>query len=71
MTFSICVREPYRRVFVLHVTVVSGAFGVALVGSPVGALVVMVVVKTLLDLRGHWQEHDRARQRTLDPSPAA
>ena len=63
--------EPYRRVFVLHVTVVSGAFGVALVGSPVGALVVMVVVKTLLDLRGHWQEHDRARQRTLDPSPAA
>lgn len=63
--------EPYRRVFVLHVTVVAGAFGVAIVGSPVGALVVMVVLKTLLDLRGHWREHDRARQRTPDPSSAA
>lgn len=55
--------EPYRRVFVLHVTVVLGAFGIAWIGAPVGALVVMVLVKTLLDLRGHWKEHDRARRR--------
>jgi hypothetical protein len=51
--------QPYRRVFVLHLTIVLGAFGVAAIGAPVGALVIMVLVKTALDLRGHWKEHDR------------
>lgn len=61
--------EPYRRVFVLHLTVVLGAFAVASVGAPVGALIVMVVVKTALDLRGHRREHDRAQKR--EPAPTA
>lgn len=60
--------EPYRRVVVLHVTIVLGAIGVAVVGAPVGALVVMVLAKTALDLRGHWREHDRAEQR-MPPAP--
>ena len=55
--------EPYRRVLLLHVTIILGAFGVAALGSGVGALVVMVLLKTILDFRGHWKEHDRARQR--------
>jgi len=53
--------EPYRRVLVLHVTIVFGFFAVGSVGAPVGALVVMVLAKTALDLRGHWREHDRAK----------
>jgi hypothetical protein len=61
--------EPYKRVFVLHMTIVLGAFGVAMLGAPAGALIVMVLVKTGLDLFGHWREHDRARRRT--PTPAA
>ena len=62
--------EPYRRVLVLHLTIVLGAFAVAAVGTSVGALAVMVLVKTALDLRGHWKEHDRARQRA-PPSPSS
>lgn len=61
--------EPYRRVFVLHLTVVLGAFAVAAIGAPVGALVVMVVAKTGLDLRGHWREHARTRRRS-PPTPS-
>ncbi|WP_440990825.1 DUF6498-containing protein [Haloarchaeobius baliensis] len=53
--------EPYRRVLVLHVTIVLGFFAVASAGAPVGALVVMVLAKTVLDLWGHWREHDRAK----------
>lgn len=52
--------EPYRRVLVLHVTILLGAFAIAAMGTPVGALVVMVLAKTVLDLRGHWREHARA-----------
>lgn len=48
---------PYRRVVVLHLTVILGAFAIAAVDAPVGALAVMVVVKTALDLRAHWREH--------------
>ncbi len=60
--------EPYRRVFVLHLTVLFGAFAVAAVGAPIGALVVMILVKTVLDLWGHWKEHERARDRVPDPA---
>jgi hypothetical protein len=38
--------EPYKRVVVLHLTILGGAFFVASAGTPVAALVVMVVVKT-------------------------
>lgn len=62
--------EPYRRVFVLHATIVVGAFAVAAIGAPVGALVVMVLVKTVLDLRAHWKEHARARRRSPSATPA-
>jgi len=56
---------PYDRVLVMHVTIVIGAFVVASLGTPVGALVVMVLVKTALDLRAHLREHDREK-----PDPA-
>jgi len=54
--------ESYRRVFGLHRTVVLGAFAVAAIGAPVGALAVTVLAKTVTDVRGHWREHDRARR---------
>lgn len=63
--------EPYRRVLTLHVTVVGGAFVVAAVGAPVGALVVMVVVKTVLDFRGHWNERSRAQEPYTSMPPEA
>jgi hypothetical protein len=64
---------PYSRVIVLHVTIVLGAFAVAFVGAPVGALVVMVVLKTTVDLSAHLRERRRAELRRAavrDPGPA-
>ncbi|KAB1192500.1 hypothetical protein GJR96_03230 [Haloferax sp. MBLA0076] len=55
--------EPYRRVIVLHLTIILGAFLVASSGAPAAALVVMVVVKTVLDVAAHLREHARATQR--------
>jgi hypothetical protein len=59
--------EPYWRTVVLHVAILLGAAGVAAVGAPAGALVVMVLVETVLGLRGHWREHDRALRRGAPP----
>ena len=52
---------PYDRVLVMHLTVVLGAFAISFLGTPAGALAVMVLVKTALDLRAHLREHDREK----------
>jgi len=46
-------RVPYKRVVALHVTLVLGGFVVSAGGSPVGALLILVVAKTGYDL-GIW-----------------
>jgi len=51
---------PYGRVVMLHVTIIFGAFIVALLGAPIGALLVLVVVKTAFDLRLHLRQHRAA-----------
>jgi len=48
---------PYSRVVVLHLTIIFGAFLIAILGAPIGALLVLVVLKTAFDLRLHLREH--------------
>jgi len=55
--------RPYLRLIVLHMTIILGAIAAALVGSPVGALVTMVAVKTAVDLWAHLKEHKTAQSR--------
>lgn len=52
--------RPYGRVMVLHVVILLGGFLVQLVGSPVPALALLVVLKTGLDLGAHLREHQPA-----------
>lgn len=54
---------PYGRVVVLHLTIIFGAMAVAILGAPVWALVVMVVLKTAADLQAHLAERERAAAR--------
>jgi energy-converting hydrogenase Eha subunit C len=63
---------PYTRVVILHLTIIFGAFAVALLGQPIGALVVMVLLKTGVDLAAHLGERARAASRlqALGRSPA-
>lgn len=57
---TVAVRQafaPYGRVVVLHLTILIGAFAIGILGAPVGALVILVVLKTVLDLRLHLRQH--------------
>ena len=58
--------QPYGRVIVLHLTVLFGGWVVMLLGSPVFALVVLVVLKTAADLRAHRAE----RRKFAEPAGA-
>jgi Family of unknown function (DUF6498) len=57
---------PYSRVVMLHLTIIFGAFVVAFLGAPIGALLVLVIVKTVFDLRLHLRQH-RAHPALSDP----
>ena len=47
----------YGRVVVLHLTILFGGFVVAFLGAPIGALIVLVALKTVFDLGLHRREH--------------
>jgi hypothetical protein len=50
---------PYGRVVVLHVTILLGAFAIAFLGAPIVLLVILVILKSALDLRLHIAERIR------------
>ena len=47
---------PYGRIIVLHLTVIFGGIAAMALGAPLPALVVLVLLKTALDLRAHLAE---------------
>lgn len=51
---------PYGRLVVLHVTIIVGALAIGLTGAPVAAIVVLIALKTVLDLGLHFAERRRA-----------
>lgn len=52
---------PYRRVMILHVTIVGGGFLVSWLGEPLHALALLVVLKIVIDVAAHLAEHRRER----------
>ncbi len=55
-------QQPYGRVVVLHVTVLGGGVFALFLGQPLLSLVVLVVLKTGIDVHAHLREHGRAAQ---------
>ena len=51
---------PYRRVWVMHLTIMVAGGLIAFLNAPGYAVVFLVLLKTLLDLWGHAQEHGLA-----------
>jgi hypothetical protein len=49
--------QPYGRLVVMHVTIIIGAFVSGFLGTPLGSLLVLVVLKTALDLYFHLRQH--------------
>ena len=51
--------QPYSRILVLHFTILFGGFLVQLAGAPVLAVVLLVILKTAIDLRAHQTERQK------------
>jgi len=66
--------QPYARVVVLHVAVLFGGWVILALGSPVGALIILIALKTSLDLRAHLAERRKlggAPPSAAEPVPTA
>jgi hypothetical protein len=48
---------PYGRLVVLHLTIIVGGMAIAFTGAPAAAVLLLVVLKTALDLGLHLAEH--------------
>ena len=52
---------PYSRITVMQLTLIFGGWVILLLGSPVPALALLVVLKTAVDFSAHNAEHRRIR----------
>ena len=62
------VAAPWKRLLIMHVTTIAGAWSVGLLDAPVGALVMLAVLKIVVDLHGHLRE--RPTPADAVPAPA-
>jgi len=53
--------SPYGRIVVMHIAILAGGFLTMAIGSPAPLLVVLVVLKTILDVSLHNREHKKAK----------
>ena len=56
--------SPYARIVVMHIAVLFGAFLTMALGSPVGILIVLVGLKTSLDVIFHMRQHKKHQAKT-------
>jgi len=59
--------QPYARIVVLHLTTLLGGFAATAAGAPIYALVVLVLLKTALDLRAHLAERAKLGEPAAPP----
>lgn len=60
---------PYGRLVILHLAIILGGIVSLVIGSPVGAVIVLVLLKTTVDLRFHVREHGRLTAQPLAAPP--
>lgn len=60
--------QPYTRVIVMHVTIIGMGFLVLLTGTKTVGVLLLVALKTGVDLRSHAAEHARLSRPTPDPA---
>jgi len=52
---------PYGRVVIMHVTILFGGILAQQFGAPVFALIILIGIKTAIDLIAHTKEHNKAQ----------
>jgi len=54
---------PYKRIILMHFTIIFGGWLILLLNTPVLALVLLIALKTFFDLKAHIKEHASLAQK--------
>ncbi|MCG8413662.1 MAG: DUF6498-containing protein [Pseudomonadales bacterium] len=54
--------QPYKRIIIMHITIIFGGFLVMLLETALPALLLLIVLKLSADLRAHLKEHGNPTQ---------
>ncbi len=58
--------RPYRRILILHLTILAGGALVTALDAPIVGLVMLVALKTIVDVRAHISAHAREQADPVD-----
>ncbi|MGI9323598.1 MAG: DUF6498-containing protein [Pseudomonadales bacterium] len=61
---------PYKRLVILHVTIIVGGIAIEALGSPLVLLVLFIFLKIVADLRAHLLEHDLSWRTAFSSKPS-
>ena len=56
-SIAVQMQEPYKRIIIMHLTIIFRGFLVMALETPLPALVLLIVMKMLADLKAHLKEH--------------
>ena len=70
VSLQLLMGQPYARVMILHFVILGGAFVAAALGSPLPALVLLVALKTGVDIAAHRRERAKLAAPVLAPMVA-
>lgn len=66
VSFTTLFTQPYKRVIIMHLTVILGAGAAGVLQKPMMALVVLIALKTITDVFSHTQERKKFTEKTAD-----
>lgn len=53
--------QPYKRIIIMHITIIFGGFLAMMFESALPALLLLILMKIMADLRGHLREHGQVQ----------
>jgi hypothetical protein len=59
---NVLMGQPYARIVVMHIAIIFGGFVTMSIGSPIGILLVLVLLKIILDVSFHLREHKKKQK---------
>lgn len=68
ITLDQLMQQPYSRVLVLHFAILGGGFAVMALKQPVFALILLVALKTAIDIRAHRAERRKLAEPGAEPA---
>jgi len=67
LTVGKLMNQPYKRIVLMHITIIAGGVPIMLMGSPVPLLCILVLLKVGMDISLHVKEHSSGTE-TANPA---